>query len=304
MAETFVRFLGATVIEQSMAETRLLTLFPEDARVGPPRSPFLKWAGGKTQLVPVLAKHIPTRFDRYLEPFVGGGSMFFHLRPKIALLNDLNEELMITYQVVRDRVEDLIALLRSYPYSKEFYYRLRLQDPARLDAVARAARLIYLNRTCYNGLYRVNKQGRFNVPFGDYKNPTICDVEKLRSASSALEGVLLFSENYKTFLERESQTGDFIYLDPPYQPIAVYSDFKRYTSAFFYERDQRELADLTRKLVERGCHVLASNSDTPLVRRLYYGFQVHTVGARRNINKKADGRGEVNELVIVCSPSR
>jgi DNA adenine methylase len=244
------------------------------------------------------------RFGRYLEPFVGGGSLFFHLRPKTALLSDLNEELMITYQVVRDRVEDLIALLSSYPYSKEFYYRLRSQDPAGLDEVARAARLIYLNRTCYNGLYRVNKQGRFNVPFGDYKNPTICDAEKLRSASSALHGVLLFSENYKTFLARESRAGDFIYLDPPYQPVAVYSDFKRYTSAFFYEQDQWDLANLARKLVERGCFVLASNSDTPLVRKLYSGLQVHTVGARRNINKKADGRGEVKELVIVCSRSR
>jgi DNA adenine methylase len=287
-----------------MAETRLLNLFSEDAREGAPQNPFLKWAGGKTQIVPVLAKHVPTRFGRYLEPFLGGGSLFFHLRPKTALLNDLNEELMITYRVVRDRVEDLVAMLGSYPHSKQFYYRLRSQDPAQLDSLSRAARLIYLNRTCYNGLYRVNKQGRFNVPFGDYKNPTICNVEKLKSASSVLQGVRLFSEDYKAFLESESQAGDFIYLDPPYQPSALYSDFKRYTSAFFYERDQRELAELARKLIDRGCHVLASNSDTPLVRRLYYGFQVHTVGARRNINKKADGRGEVKELVIACSQTQ
>lgn len=264
-----------------------------------PLSPFLKWAGGKRQLVQALAGYVPRAYTRYLEPFVGGGALFLHLRPKIGLLNDLNEELMVTYRVVQQRVDDLVHVLRSYPFEEDFYYSLRAQDPTRLDLVSRAARVIYLNRTCYNGLYRVNKRNQFNVPFGGYKNPTICDEAKLRGASEALQGVQLFCEDYKTFLEHEALPGDFIYLDPPYQPLSRYSDFKRYTSSFFYEKDQRELAELASRLAERRCYVLASNSDTQFIRRLYRGAQLVTVQARRNINKNGHGRGLVKELLII-----
>lgn len=264
-----------------------------------PLSPFLKWAGGKSQLVQALVGYVPRAYTRYLEPFVGGGALFFHLRPKTGLLNDLNEELIVTYRVVQQQVDDLIPVLRSYPYSEDFYYSLRSQDPTTLGFVSRAARLIYLNRTCYNGLYRVNKQNQFNVPFGAYKNPTICDEAKLRSASEALQGVQLFCEEYATFLEREALPGDFIYLDPPYQPVSRYSDFKRYTSSFFYEKDQRQLAELASRLAKRGSYVLASNSDTQFIRRLYRGTQLSTVQARRNINKNGHGRGRVKELLII-----
>jgi DNA adenine methylase len=266
------------------------------------RVPFLKWAGGKGQLVSVIARFAPTKYERYLEPFLGGGALFFYINPPKSLLNDLNEELMNTYQIVQQKVEALITLLKTYPYSKDFYYQLRAQSPETLDRVERAARFIYLNRTCYNGLYRVNKQNQFNVPFGAYSNPVICDEERLRAASRTLQGVLLFSEDYKSFLEREAQAGDFVYLDPPYQPVSKYSDFKRYTSSQFYEPDQRELAGWMKKLVGRGCYVLASNSDTPFVRELYQGFEIVDVLARRNINKNGQGRGRVKEVLIVCRP--
>lgn len=269
---------------------------------GEGRLPFLKWAGGKGQLVSVIARFAPTKFKRYLEPFLGGGALFFYVNPPESLLNDLNEELMNTYRTVQRKVEALIALLKTYPYSKEFYYQLRAQSPETLDQVERAARFIYLNRTCYNGLYRVNKHNQFNVPFGAYSDPVICDEARLRAASVTLQGVRLFSEDYKDFLEREAQAGDFLYLDPPYQPASKYSDFKRYTSSQFYESDQRELAAWVKKLVGRGCYILASNSDTPLVRELYKDFESVDVRARRNINKNGQGRGTVKEVLIICRP--
>jgi DNA adenine methylase len=262
--------------------------------------PFLKWAGGKRQLASVIARFAPTNYKRYLEPFLGGGALFFYINPPKSLLNDLNEELINTYQIVQQKVEALIPLLQTYPYSKEFYYSLRAQSTATLDQVERAARFIYLNRTCYNGLYRVNKQNQFNVPFGAYSNPVICDEMRLRAVSKTLQGVKLFCEDYKDFLKREVRAGDFIYLDPPYQPASKYSDFKRYTSAQFYESDQRELADWVKKLASQGCHVLASNSDTPLVRELYQDFEIVDLRARRNINKNGQGRGTVKEVLIVC----
>jgi DNA adenine methylase len=175
-------------------------------------------------------------------------------------------------------------------------------DVAKLSPVARAARLIYLNRTCYNGLYRVNKQNQFNVPFGAYRSPTICDSEKLRSASLALQGARLFCEDYRIFLDREAKPGDFIYIDPPYDPVSRYSDFKRYTSFFFYKQNQKDLAILAKELVERGCCVLASNSNTPFIRRLYRGAEIIKVRARRNISRKGEGRGQVEELLIVWRP--
>jgi DNA adenine methylase len=267
-----------------------------------PLSPFLKWAGGKSQVVRTLAAYAPKGFRQYLEPFVGGGALFFHLRPQAGLLNDLNAELMATYRVVQQEVEVLIRVLRSYPYSENFYYQLRAQDPSKLDIVSRAARLLYLNRTCYNGLYRVNRRNQYNVPFGAYRNPTICDEQKLRVASEALKGTRLFCESYSTFLRREARADDFVYLDPPYQPVSKYSDFKRYTSSLFYEQDQEVLAALTKQLVARGCHVLASNSDTPFTRKLYRGFEILNLRARRNINKNGNGRGLVNELLIICRP--
>lgn len=270
----------------------------QNATISADAAPFLKWAGGKTQLLPELLKYVPDEYETYLEPFVGGGALFFRLRPSKAVLADSNHDLMNCYRVVRDNVEALIRELEDYPYSEEFFYQLRSQSFS--DPVLMAARMIYLNRTCFNGLYRVNRQGQFNVPFGRYKNPVICDAERLRAASRALQGVQLICADYKETLETYARPGDFIYIDPPYHPISKYSDFKRYTAEQFYADDQRELASLVRNLVNRGCHVLVSNSYTDFILDLYEGFQVIEVTARRNINKDPNKRSGVKEVIIVC----
>ena len=261
-------------------------------------SPFLKWAGGKTQLLPALLNYIPARFNTYVEPFVGGGALFFALQPTRAVLADSNPELINCYTVVRDRVEDLITILSDYPHSEEFYYTLRAEMPQ--EAVLRAARLLYLNRTCYNGLYRVNKQGRFNVPFGRYKNPSICDAERLRAASYALRNTELHCAGYQETLDMFAKPGDLIYLDPPYHPVSKYSDFKRYTAEFFYTEDQRLLAHSVKKLAREDCTVLASNSYCDFILDIYQGCEIVEVTARRNINKDPLKRGEVKEVLIVC----
>lgn len=264
--------------------------------------PFLKWAGGKAWLAPFLATIAPAQFGKYIEPFAGSAAVYFYLRPKKAVLGDSNPELINCYRVVRDKVDELVATLSSYPYSREFYYELRARVCG--SDVERAARFIYLNRTCYNGLYRVNKDGVFNVPFGRYANPIICDEQRLRTASEALKGVTLVDLDYQETLRRYARSGDFVYIDPPYQPVSRYSDFKRYTKEFFYEDDQVRLAEVVGTLVRRGCHVIVSNSDTEFVRRLYKDLAktIYVVRANRFINKDPAGRKGINELVIVCQP--
>ncbi len=260
--------------------------------------PFLKWVGGKTQLLPALLSYTPDRFNTYIEPFVGGGALFFALQPAKAVLADSNPELINCYTVVRDRVEDLITALRDYPYSEAFYYSLRAEMPQ--DRVLRAARMIYLNRTCYNGLYRVNKQGQFNVPFGRYTNPVICDADRLRAASYALRNTELRCATYQETLQTYAKPGDFIYIDPPYHPVSQYSDFKRYTAEFFYAEDQRQLAQAVKELADQGSIVLVSNSYCDYILNIYEGCHIVEVSARRNINKDPDKRGEVKEVLIVC----
>lgn len=260
--------------------------------------PFLKWVGGKTQLLPELLSYTPARFNTYIEPFIGGGALFFALQPAKAILADSNPELINCYTVVRDRVEDLIIALRDYPYSEAFYYSLRAEMPQ--DKVLRAARMIYLNRTCYNGLYRVNKQGQFNVPFGRYTNPVICDAERLRVASYALRHAELRCANYQETLQTYAKPGDFIYIDPPYHPISQYSDFKRYTAEFFYAEDQRQLAQAVKELANQGSSVLVSNSYCDYILNIYEGCHIVEVSARRNINKDPDKRGAVKEVLIAC----
>ncbi|HLZ80596.1 MAG TPA: DNA adenine methylase [Ktedonobacteraceae bacterium] len=261
-------------------------------------SPFLKWVGGKTQLLPALLNYVPAHYNTYIEPFVGGGALFFALQPAKAVLADSNPELINCYRVVRDRVEDLITILSTYTYLEEFYYSLRAEVPQ--DAILRAARFIYLNRTCYNGLYRVNKQGQFNVPFGRYTNPVICDAERLRAASFALRNTELLCANYQETLDTFAKPGDLIYIDPPYHPVSKYSDFKRYTAEFFYKEDQYLLAHSIKKLAQQGCTVLASNSYCDFILEIYQGCEIIEVTARRNINKDPHKRGEVKEVLIVC----
>lgn len=274
------------------------------ARAPIPR-PFLKWAGGKTRLLPDLIRRLPPTFSAYHEPFVGSGALFFALhrldRLSRTCLSDLNPELIDSYRAVRDRVEAVMALLNGYPYDREFYYALRAKDPAQLDLPARAARTIYLNKTGFNGLYRVNRRGRFNVPFGRHNSPTICDADNLRAVSQALQdpGVELACEPFAAVLER-AQAGDLVYFDPPYAPLSATASFTAYFASGFTNADQARLRDVCLELAARGVSALVSNSDTDLVRSLYTTppFAVDQVQAARAINSAADRRGKIGELVI------
>jgi DNA adenine methylase len=263
--------------------------------------PFLKWAGGKTQLLPHLIHRIPNSFNRYIEPFIGGGALFFALQPKVALIADCNQELINCYQVVRTDVEALIEELKVYRYDKEMYYAVRELDRrpdfGELSRVKRAARLIYLNKTCFNGLYRVNSKGYFNVPFGTYTDPTIVDAENLRACSKVLQRTVIQSGNFEQVLEM-AEAGDFVYFDPPYAPSSGTADFTSYSKEGFDDAAQEMLLLVCLQLNQRGVKWMVSNSNTTLIQELYRGFKVEPVGASRAINSKASKRGSVIELLI------
>jgi DNA adenine methylase len=266
--------------------------------------PFLKWAGGKTQLLPQLAHFYPPRgsVKRYIEPFLGGGAVFFHFKAMVgsrsAILWDNNRELIETFQAVRDDVGQVIKLLKKHQkqHSKDFFLAIREKAP--LSPAAKAARMIYLNKTCFNGLYRVNSRGIFNVPFGKRTNPGIFNEEWLRGASQQLQGVRIETEDFR-FLKVEAKKNDFIYFDPPYHPRSKTSDFTAYTRELFGEEHQRKLAALFRTLDKKGCLLMLSNSDTPLIRELYKDFDIREVSARRSINSRGDRRGSICELVVL-----
>jgi DNA adenine methylase len=265
-----------------------------------PRRPFVKWAGGKRQLLPELRRHVPELHGRYYEPFVGGGALFFELRPAAATLTDVNERLIRTYLGVRDDVERVIELLRSYEREHEaaFFYRLRDMDIDAETNAQVAAWFIYLNKVGFNGLYRVNRQNRFNVPFGRHKNPTICDEATLRACSAALAGATIEKADFEAAVAGAAP-GDVVYFDPPYVPLSVTSSFTSYTSSGFDSRAQIRLRDLALDLKRRGVHVLLSNSSAEFVRELYNdGFTIAEVSATRLVNSKATGRGAITELVI------
>jgi DNA adenine methylase len=260
--------------------------------------PFLKWAGGKRQLLPSLLEHAPRDPSTYFEPFVGGGALFFALRPKRAVLADVNERLIRTYRGVKNNVEEVIRQLEGFPHRPEFFYKLREKDiDAGTDADV-AAWFIYLNKTGFNGLYRVNRDNRFNVPFGRYVNPTICDPDTLRACSAALAKAELLVEDFASVV-KEARRGDFVYFDPPYVPLSVTSNFTSYTSWGFDHYGQKRLRDTARKLKKRGVRVLLSNSSAPSVRELYAeGFDITEVSATRLVNSKATARGAIVELLI------
>lgn len=281
----------------SAASRRLTQLLPASTGDAVEAAPFVKWVGGKRGLMPQLERLFPRRFERYFEPFVGGGAVFFHLNPERAILSDENAELMHAYRVVRDEPQALIDALAALSPDEDTYYRIRGTDPEALSPVERAARLLYLNRTCYNGLYRVNAKGGFNVPFGRHKNPTICNAEGLMAASRVLAGKTLARRPYMAVLE-EAAPGDFVYFDPPYHPLNATSSFTQYTPGSFTARDQADLAEVFSELARRGVKVMLSNSDTPLIRELYDGFIVSEVQAPRMVNRNAAKRGPVTELVI------
>ncbi|MBN1960773.1 MAG: DNA adenine methylase [Deltaproteobacteria bacterium] len=259
--------------------------------------PFLKWAGGKTQLIPEILARFPKVFRKYHEPFMGGGAVFFALAPNRAILSDINADLVDTYRAIRDEPEAVISALQRHQVTEADYYRVRSQKRGELSLVAAAARTIYLNRTCYNGLYRVNLKGEFNVPFGRYANPTICNSENLYLASLALQNVKIRCEDALA-IDKRVQRGDLVYFDPPYDPLSPTSSFTTYARGGFGNEQQAALADLFIKLANRGVHVVLSNSDTPFIRELYRDFRIDSVYARRAINSRADRRGHVREVIV------
>lgn len=269
----------------------------------PKVKPFLKWAGGKQQLWNEISRHIPNNYNKYIEPFLGGGAIFFGLQPEVAILSDTNPDLVNLYEVVRDNVDELIYSLKEYINEEKFYYYIRGLDSDKLTKLERAARIMYLNKVCFNGLYRVNKKGQFNVPFGKYKNPTICDEEGLRAANIALEGKTLILGNYLELLQQYAEPDDLIYLDPPYLPISTYSDFKRYTKEFFYEEDHIKLANEVHRLYELGCNVILSNSNHPLVYELYRDYKIEVHKTKRYINSDAKNR-HGQDILVLAQPRR
>ena len=264
--------------------------------------PILKWAGGKTQMLNDLLPKVPSSYGRYIEPFLGGGAMFFALQPENAIIADSNPELINVYRQVSDHVDDVIRYLEQYENTKETFYAVRSQKWETLPAAEAAARTIFLNKTCFNGLYRVNKKGEFNVPYGKYANPNICDRDTLYAASAVLKKAEILCGDYFLVLEHYAKEGDFVFLDPPYLPVSEYSDFKRYTKEQFYEEDHVELAKIIMRLHERGCHVILTNSNHPLVHELYASFTIDIVHTKRYISCRGNSRQ--GEDVIVTIPPK
>ncbi|MCP4429133.1 MAG: DNA adenine methylase [Chloroflexi bacterium] len=262
--------------------------------------PFLKWAGGKRRLLPQYAPYFPSpeEVNHYFEPFIGSAAAFFHWRFPQATLSDQNEKLIEVYQMVQKNVEGVIAALKKHRNEVDYYYEVRAQVP--LSPVERAARIIYLNKTCYNGLYRENQKGAFNVPFGRYKNPKICDELRLRQASRALRDATLMVSDFAKAVEA-AVAGDFVYFDPPYAPLSQTSNFTSYNKTGFDRSDQARLAEIVRQLTAKKVRIALSNSSAPLVYELYgrSEYRMIDIQARRNINSKANGRGPVKELLIL-----
>ncbi|HEX8789421.1 MAG TPA: DNA adenine methylase [Polyangiaceae bacterium] len=263
--------------------------------------PFLKWVGGKGQLMAQLQPLLPPgTVRRYFEPFVGSAALFFALRPEKATLSDVNAELVDCYRAVQTDVDGVIEALSAHRYEEQAYYRVREQEPGDLSPCERAARTIYLNKTGYNGLYRVNRAGRFNVPFGRYTNPGFASresVENLRACSRALATVRLLLRDFGEVV-RDAREGDLVYFDPPYVPLSDTSDFTAYVPGGFGPRDQERLASVVHALSDRGVRVMLSNSDTPVVRDLYARYRIDVVSAARSINSRANKRGKVAEVVV------
>lgn len=271
--------------------------------------PFLKWVGGKRQLLKQFRQmnlYPPERFNpkigKYFEPFVGGGAVFFDLLPEKALLSDLNPELINTYKVIKNHVNELINSLKEHKYEKEYFLMVRAINPKKLSSIESASRFIFLNRTCFNGIYRVNSSGQFNVPFGKYTNPLICDEKNLRLVSKALKNVEIKVQDYKKILKL-AKKDDFIYFDPPYYPLSKTSSFTSYTLETFLEKEQIELRDIFIELNQKGCFVMLSNSDTPFIKKIYTktkinNIKISKVNASRSTNSNVFRRGKITELLI------
>ena len=265
--------------------------------------PFLKWAGGKRQLLSQIDLYIPKSFNKYIEPFVGGGALFFYLLPKNAILNDINQDLINAYRVIKENVSELITSLKKHKNEEEYFYKIRSVD-RNLDEfktwsdVEKASRIIYLNRCCYNGLYRVNSKGYFNAPFGKYKNPKFCNEENLKLVHKVLKDVKLMNTSFELCLNY-AKKDDFIYFDPPYVPISESANFTSYTKSSFKKEDQIKLFNVFKELDQKGCKLLLSNSYNEFILKLYKNYQINIVYAKRAINSNPDKRGEIKELLII-----
>lgn len=263
----------------------------------------MKWAGGKRQILTEFERFYPRKFERYHEPFVGGGAVFFDMVARgmdmrgRAVLSDSNGELINCYKAIQKDVEKLIESLERHIYEKDYYYSMRDVDPAELEPVERASRTIYLNKTGFNGLYRVNSKGKFNVPFGRHKNPKICDADNLRACSLALREIDLKCMPFPRVLETVS-SGDFVYFDPPYIPVSPTAYFTAYQEKGFGAEHQERLAEVFDELARKGVHVMLSNSDVPWIRERYRKYKMHFIKARRGINRDSLGRGPVAEVVV------
>ena len=269
---------------------------------------FVKWAGGKTQLIKQYIPLFPKKnhIKRYFEPMVGSGAVFFYIKqvynPDYSMIFDINNDLINLYLQIRDNVDEMINFLKIYKSNhtknpKEYYYKMREKYNNTEDKLERSTLLLYLNKTCYNGLYRVNSKGEFNVPFGRYKNPAILQEEKLRLASNLLEGTIIKALHFEKILDY-AKPNDFIYFDPPYYPLSETSSFTNYQKGTFLDKEQKKLASVFKELDKKNCKVMLSNSDTDLIRDLYKGYNIKVVRAKRMISCKGKGRGAINELVI------
>ena len=265
--------------------------------------PIMKWAGGKTQMLKDILPQVPEYSGKYIEPFFGGGALFFALDPENAVIADSNPELINMYVQVANDVDGVVKILRTYQNTEEMFYAVRALDWMDLSKTEAAARTIYLNRTCFNGLYRVNRKGQFNTPFGKYKNPTICDEELLRAVSKQLQKTTIICGDYLDVLKQYALPGDFVFLDPPYIPVSEYADFKRYTKEQFYKDDHRNLAEEVKRLQKLGCYVILTNSDHPLVHELYQDFEIQIVDTKRAISSKGNSR-KGKDVIVKAFPEK
>ncbi|WP_251956134.1 DNA adenine methylase [Nostoc commune] len=262
--------------------------------------PFLKWAGGKSRLIQQYIPYFPKSYKNYYEPFLGGGAVFFYLQPSTAFLTDINAELINTYCCVRDHVEELISLLKEHKirHDKDYYYSIRNHSGG--TDIEKAARLIYLNKTCFNGLYRVNSQGKFNVPLGRYDNPNICSEVLLKAASEALSYAEIKQADFTEILNHATSSDDFVFFDPPYHPISETSYFTAYSQNCFSKKDQELLRDTCAELASRGVKVMVCNSDSEFIQKIYndINFETYQIKAARSINSNIKNRGMIYELLI------
>ncbi|RZA00671.1 MAG: DNA adenine methylase [Sphingobacteriaceae bacterium] len=268
-------------------------------------SPFLKWVGGKRQLISSIVELLPPNINNYnyVEPFIGGGAVLFHLQPKNAIINDFNKELINVYSVIKNHLDELIIDLRTHKNDSDYFYEIRSLDRGNkfenLTNIQRASRIIFLNKTCFNGLYRVNNAGEFNAPFGRYKNPNIVNEPTLKAVSKYLNqnNIQLNSGDYNTVLEKV-KPNSFIYLDPPYHPVSESSNFTGYVQGGWNQYDQVDLRKACDELDKKGIKFLLSNSATDFIKDQYANYNIKIVKANRNINSDGEKRGEVDEVLI------